>query len=72
MTGLAVAQNSNSAATSPNTNSYQTSAQKNNYGQNSNPSQSEVRNVQQQLKSDGYYTGKIDGIDGANDPFGHP
>lgn len=53
MTGVAFAQ--------PNTNS-QT---KNTQTLNSNSySQSEVKSAQQKLKDDGYYNGKIDGVDG--------
>lgn len=57
MTGLAFAQTSasqsNNAANTEQTNSY-----------NSSYSQATVRSAQQQLKNDGYYTGKIDGEDG--------
>lgn len=63
--GFAIAQTSNSQnANTPG--NYQATNSQNGYNTSygSNYSASMVRNAQQQLKNDGYYTGNIDGIDG--------
>lgn len=61
---FAIAQTSNSNAQNTNAqdNTQAASIQTSNNSASSNSSM--VRNAQQQLKNDGYYTGKIDGIDG--------
>lgn len=62
---FAIAQTSNSQnANTPD--NYQATNSQNGYNSSSssNYSASVVRNAQQQLKNDGYYTGHIDGIDG--------